>query len=316
MIAGAEPVVHSAPRLQGSQLQCLHAKLLRPAPRATHLLHTKPRSISRRAAIRHSCVASSSREASDLWTPEQSVVLPHVHAAAAPAVVSPGSGYEDHKPRTPPPDLPSLLLDSRITYLGMPLVPAVTELIIAELLYLQYKDRTKPIYLYINSTGTSRADGETVGFETEGTAIFDTMQYVTNEVHTVGVGVAIGQSCMLLSAGTKGKRFMLPHATAMLQQPRVPPTGQRQAVEIQIKWREVLAQKQAMLKILSQTTGHSPEKLDKDMQRPLYMQPRDAMEYGVIDGIVRNETSIIDTVMSPEQWDKEAGLVAKPAPAQ
>ena len=136
--------------------------------------------------------AGSNLGASDLWTPEQSVVLPHVQAAAAPAVVSPGSGYEDHKPRTPPPDLPSLLLDSRITYLGMPvrrrspvfwvvypvfwvvypacyhifvalqLVPAVTELIIAELLYLQYKDRTKPIYLYINSTGTSRADGETV----------------------------------------------------------------------------------------------------------------------------------------------------------
>jgi len=123
----------------------------------------------------------------DLWTPDQHLHLPDVHAAAAPAVVSPGSGYEDHKPRTPPPDLPSLLLDSRITYLGMPvsvlarrdvgwptqleadpagvllqLVPAVTELIIAELLYLQYKDRTKPIFLYINSTGTSRADGETV----------------------------------------------------------------------------------------------------------------------------------------------------------
>ena len=70
--------------------------------------------------------------------------------------------FDDHKPRSPPPDLPSLLLDSRITYLGMPLVPAVTELIVAELLYLQYKDRTKPIFLYINSTGTTRADGETV----------------------------------------------------------------------------------------------------------------------------------------------------------
>ncbi len=127
------------------------------------------------------------RASADLWTPDQHLHIPDVHAAAAPAVVSPGSGYEDHKPRTPPPDLPSLLLDSRITYLGMPvsvlasrvvgspmrleadpavvllqLVPAVTELIIAELLYLQYKDRTKPIFLYINSTGTSRADGETV----------------------------------------------------------------------------------------------------------------------------------------------------------
>ncbi len=75
--------------------------------------------------------------------------------------------------------------------------------------------------------------------------------------------MAIGQSCMLLSAGEKGKRFMLEHATAMLHQPRVPPTGQRQAIEIQIKWREVLAQKQNMLNILARTTGHSAEKLDK-----------------------------------------------------
>lgn len=87
-----------------------------------------------------------------------------------------------HKPRTPPPDLPSLLLDARIVYLGMPLVPAVTELIIAELLYLQSADQGKPLYIYINSTGTTRADGETVGFETEGTAIYDTMQYLKNDV--------------------------------------------------------------------------------------------------------------------------------------
>lgn len=187
----------------------------------------------------------------------------------------------------------------------------MTELIIAEMLYLQYKDRSKPIYLYINSTGTTRADGETVGFETEGTAIYDTMSFIKNEVHTVGVGVAIGQSCMLLSAGQKGHRYMLEHATAMLHQPRVPPTGQRQAIEIQVKWREVLAQKQNMLQILSRTTGHPAEKLDKDMQRPLYMQPKDALAYGIIDGIVTPEKQIIDDVKSAEQWDKEAGLVAR-----
>lgn len=231
--------------------------------------------------------------------------------SGAPGAVA-GAGYDDHRPRTPPPDLPSLLLDSRIVYLGMPLVPAVTELVICELLYLQYKDRSKPMYMYINSTGTCRADGETVGFETEGTAIYDTMCYVKNEVFTVGVGVAIGQSCMLLSAGQKGKRYMLPHATAMLHQPRVPPTGQRQAIEIHIKWREVLAQKQALLRILNKTTGHSIDKLDQDMQRPLYMQPRDAIEYGIIDSIVSpQKTEIIDSVKSADQWDKEAGLVAR-----
>jgi len=96
------------------------------------------------------------------------------------AAVSAGSRAP--KPKTPPPDLPSLILDARIVYLGMPLVPAVTELVIAELLYLQYSDSTKPLYMYFNSTGTTRADGETVGFETEGTAIYDTMRYLKNEV--------------------------------------------------------------------------------------------------------------------------------------
>lgn len=277
----------------------LHSKTLKP----TVGLRQRVRQFSH-------TVSAQQDGAQQLWTPRSEVVQPTIQAASgAPAAAS--TGFDDHRPRTPPPDLPSLLLDSRIVYLGMPLVPAVTELIVAELLYLQYKDRNKPMFLYINSTGTTRADGETVGFETEGTMIYDTMCYVNNEIHTVGVGVAIGQACMLLSAGEKGKRFMLPHATAMLQQPRVPPTGQRQAVEIAIKWREVLAQKQAYLKILSKTTGHPIEKLDKDMQRPLYMQPRDALEYGIIDGIVQSETSIIDAVKSPEQWDKEAGLVAR-----
>lgn len=251
---------------------------------------------------------------------EESLWLPQPNNMSNPVIINSGTGapgaaaaasYDDHKPQTPPPDLPSLLLDSRIVYLGMPLVPAVTELIIAELLYLQYKDRTKPIYLYINSTGTTRADGETVGFETEGTAIYDAMSFVKNEIHTVGVGVAIGQACMLLSAGDKGKRFMLEHATAMLHQPRVPPTGQRQAIEIQIKWREVLAQKQNMLQIMSRTTGHDAGKLERDMQRPLYMQPKDALAYGIIDGIVSPEKQIIDNVMSADEWDKQAGLVAR-----
>ena len=172
----------------------------------------------------------------------------------------------------------------------------------AELMYLQYLDPKKQIQLYINSTGTTRADGETVGFETEGTAIFDTMKYIGNEIATVGVGVAIGQACMLLSAGNKGKRYMLPHATAMLQQPRLPPTGQRQAVEVAIRWREVLVQKMQFLAILNKTTGHSIAKLDYDLQRPLYMQPLDAIEYGVIDKIVH-----------PQGPDDVGGLASKAA---
>jgi ATP-dependent Clp protease protease subunit len=142
--------------------------------------------------------------------------------------------------------------------------------------------------------GTTRADGQTVGFETEATAIYDTMHFIKNDIATVGVGVAIGQACMLLSAGKKGKRFMLPHATAMLQQPRLPPTGQRQAIEVEIKWREVLQQKTTFLSILSRTTGQPRAKLDADTMRPLYMQPKDAMQYGVIDGIVEPQRRVVD----------------------
>lgn len=251
---------------------------------------------------------------SSIWVPptdfpllDETVAL----AGGGGAAVSAGGG--GHKPRTPPPDLPSLLLNARIVYLGMPLVPAVTELIVAELLYLQYSDSSRPVYLYINSTGTTRADGETVGFETEGTAILDTMRYLKNEVFTVGVGVAYGQCAMLLASGTRGKRFMLPHATALLQQPRMPPTGARQAIEVQIRWREAYAQYQNHLSILSEGTGHSVEKLDYDMQRPLYMTPIDAIEYGMIDKIVKSEKEegITGAVMTNAQWDKQAGLVAR-----
>ena len=162
--------------------------------------------------------------------------------SGAPASVSSG-GYDEHRAKTPPPDLPSILLDARIVWLGMPIVSAVSELIIAQLLYLQYKEPGKDIYMYINSTGTCRADGSVVGYETEATAIYDTMNYVSSDIATINVGVAIGNSCMILAAGAKGKRAMLPNATAMLHQPRIPATGSRQAIEIAIKNREVQAQK-------------------------------------------------------------------------
>eukprot|EP01023_Acetabularia_acetabulum_P050453 TRINITY_DN5460_c0_g1_i5.p1 TRINITY_DN5460_c0_g1~~TRINITY_DN5460_c0_g1_i5.p1 ORF type:complete len:305 (-),score=57.75 TRINITY_DN5460_c0_g1_i5:270-1184(-) len=292
------------------QASCWGQSLQQATPRYV-FVRQSCQSVRRKLHNSKFSVQANNNISGDIWVPA-SAILPDVRGgSSAPAVVSPG--YDEHKARTPPPDLPSLMLDSRIVYLGMPLVPAVTELIIAELLYLQYKDRAKPMYLYINSTGTTRADGETVGFETEGTAIYDTMRYVKNEIFTVGVGVAIGQACMLLSAGTQGKRFMLPHATAMLLHPRVPPTGQRQAIEVHIKWKEVLAQKQAFLEIMNKTTGHSLEKLDADMQRPLYMQPIDALEYGIIDKIVKPEKDmefgLVDQVKSADQWDKEAGLV-------
>ncbi|EJK55685.1 hypothetical protein THAOC_24554 [Thalassiosira oceanica] len=110
----------------------------------------------------------------------------------------------------PPPDLPSLLLHNRIVYIGMPLVPAVTELVIAELLYLNYEDQNKPVTMYINSSGTTTATGQPVGFETEAFAIADVMKYIRPPVNTVAIGQAFGAAAMILSQGQKGGQGSAP----------------------------------------------------------------------------------------------------------
>lgn len=198
------------------------------------------------------------------------------------AVQSPyyGDGYQ----RTPPPDLPSLLLKERIVYLGMPLVPQVTELIISELLYLQYDDPEKPINIYINSTGTSNESGQPVAFETEAFAICDTIKYIKPPVNTICIGMAVGMSAMLLSAGTKGCRTSLPNATIVLHQPKSYTRGQ--ASDIQIRAKEVLANRKTMIDILAENTGQTAEKIIKDMDRVFYLSPNDAVEYGLIDRVL------------------------------
>ena len=261
--------------------------------------------------------------ASDLWIPSDGALDTNPLSDHAMEVLGsytpgsaavPGGGYSEHKPKTPPPDLPSLLLDSRIVYIGMPLVPAVTELIVSELLYMQYTDPQKPCYIYVNSTGCQRADGEVVGFETEATSIYDTMKYIGNDIFTVGTGVAYGQAAMILSAGNKGKRFMTKHATAMLHQPRVPSTGQRQAIEVHIKWKEVAQQKRAFVDILAKNTGRSVEQVDKDIQRPFYMNAQAAIEYGLVDKVIDKDAQAIDQVLSTDGWDNAAGLVKSTRP--
>ncbi|KAH7666754.1 Endopeptidase Clp protein [Dioscorea alata] len=228
---------------------------------------------------------------------------------ATPAQVERSVSYNEHRPRKPPPDLPSLLLNGRIVYIGMPLVPAVTELVIAELLYLQWMDPKEPIYLYINSTGTTRDDGETVGMETEGFAIYDAMMQLKNEIQTVAVGAAIGQACLLLASGKKGRRFMMPHAKAMIQQPRVPSSGQMPASDVLIRAKEVINNRDTLVKLLAKHTKNSTETVSNVMRRPFYMDAVKAQEFGVIDKILwRGQEKIMADALSPEEWDKRAGI--------
>ncbi len=208
--------------------------------------------------------------------------------------------YGDSSFRTPPPDLESLMLKERIVYLGLPLFSSdevkrnigidVTQLIIAQLLYLQFDNPEKPIYFYINSTGTSWYTGDAVGFETEAFAICDTMSYVKPPIHTICIGQAMGTAAMILSAGTKGYRASLPHATIVLNQAK---TGARgQATDISIRAKEVLANKTTFLNILSKNTEQSVEKIAKDTDRMLYMTPEIAKEYGLIDKVLESRKEL------------------------
>lgn len=192
--------------------------------------------------------------------------------------------------RTYPPDLQSLLLKERIVYIGMPLVASVTELVVAELLYLQYDDPEKPIYIYINSTGTTREDGEPVGYETEAFAICDTLGYIKPPIHTICIGNAVGAAAVLLSSGTKGLRASLPNATIVLRQPKSYARGQ--ATDIQIQAKEVVDNRDTMRQILSRNTGQSIDKLAKDMDRLFYMTPADAQEYGLIDRVLESRKDL------------------------
>jgi ATP-dependent Clp protease, protease subunit len=202
--------------------------------------------------------------------------------------------------RSPPPDLPSLLLKERIVYLGLPLVSPdeykdqlgvdVTELIIAQLLFLQFDDPDKPIYLYINSTGTSWYGGDSIGFETEAFAICDTMSYIKPPVHTICLGQAMGTAAMILASGTKGCRASLPHASIILHQAKQGAQGQ--ATDISIRAKEVIVNKRVMMGIFADKTGQPVEKIEKDTDRMYYMNPIQAKEYGIIDRVLESSKEL------------------------
>ncbi|KAI4311621.1 hypothetical protein MLD38_036503 [Melastoma candidum] len=194
-----------------------------------------------------------------------------------------GSAWEQ-----PPPDLASYLYKNRIVYLGMSLVPSVTELILAEFLYLQYEDAEKPIYLYVNSTGTTKG-GEKLGYETEAFAIYDVMRYVKPPIFTLCVGNAWGEAALLLAAGARGNRSALPSSTIMIKQPIA--RFQGQASDVDLARKEVKNVKAELVKLYAKHIGKTEEQIEADIRRPKYFSPSEAVEYGIIDKVLYNERS-------------------------
>lgn len=172
-------------------------------------------------------------------------------------------------------DIFSLLLKNRIIFLGTPINDQVANLIVAQLLFLNQEDREAPISMYINSPG---------GQVYSGLAIYDTMQSITNPISTVAVGVTASFGTVLLSAGTKGQRYALPHATIHIHQPLGGVQGQ--ASDIEIEAREILRLKTRLNQILSLHTGQSIETIERDTDRNFYMDANNAVEYGVVDQVL------------------------------
>ncbi|KAL5790446.1 hypothetical protein ACOSQ2_005334 [Xanthoceras sorbifolium] len=191
-----------------------------------------------------------------------------------------GRGYG--RPMTAPPDLPSLLLDARICYLGMPIVPAVTELLVAQFMWLDFDDSSKPIYFYINSSGTQDEKHETVGSEAEAYAIADAMAYCKSDVYTVNCGMAYGQAAMLLSQGTKGYRAVQPNSSTKLYLPKVSRSS-GPVIDMWIKAKELDANTDYYIDLLAKGTGKPKEEIAKDIQRPKFLLAQEAIDYGLAD---------------------------------
>ena len=175
-------------------------------------------------------------------------------------------------------DIYSRLLRERIIFLGTEINDQVSDSLVAQLLFLEAEDPSKDIQIYINSPG---------GSVTAGLAIYDTMQQISPDIVTICFGVAASMGAFLLSGGTKGKRLALPNSRIMIHQPLGGAQGQ--AVEIEIQAKEILFLKETLNKLLSEHTGQPLEKIVEDTERDYFLSPNEAVNYGLIDNVIKND---------------------------
>ncbi len=173
-------------------------------------------------------------------------------------------------------DIYSRLLKDNVIFLGQPIDDTVSNLVIAQLLFLEAENPEKDISIYINSPG---------GSITAGLAIYDTMQYVKPDIATICLGQAASMAAVLLAAGMKGKRYVLPNSRVLIHQPLMHGLG-GQATEIDIHARDIMRMKARMNQILSNHTGQPVDKIDRDTDRDYILQAQDAVEYGLVDQVI------------------------------
>jgi ATP-dependent Clp protease, protease subunit len=172
-------------------------------------------------------------------------------------------------------DIYSRLLQDRIIFLGMEIDDQVANVVVAQMLFLRMEDPKKPVNFYINSPG---------GSVTAGLAIYDTMQWLGCEIQTYCLGQAASMGALLLSAGTKGKRYSLPHGRIMIHQPLGGVTGP--AADIAVQTAEITRMKHSLAEIMAKHCEQPVEKILKDSDRDFYMSPEEARDYGLIDEVI------------------------------
>ena len=185
-------------------------------------------------------------------------------------------------------DVFSRLLMDRIIFLGTPIDDDVASIVIAQLLFLEADNPGRDIHIYINSPG---------GSVSAGLAIYDTMQFMTSPVNTICMGFAASMGCFLLAAGTKGKRSALPHARIMQHQPSGGAEGT--AADIALQAKEILYLRGKMNELMAKHTGQPVERIERDFDRDNYMSAEEAVEYGIIDQIVRHRGELVEASGQP-----------------
>jgi ATP-dependent Clp protease protease subunit len=196
--------------------------------------------------------------------------IPHPHAALVPMVVEQTSRGERAF------DIYSRLLKDNIIFIGTPIDDTIANLVVAQLLFLEAEDPDKDISLYINSPG---------GSITAGMAIYDTMQFIRPAVTTICIGQCASMGALLLTAGTNGKRYALPNARILIHQPSVSGIG-GQATDIRIHAEEIMRMRELTSGILARHTGQPLEQIERDVERDRWLDPYQAVEYGLIDQVI------------------------------
>lgn len=182
-------------------------------------------------------------------------------------------------------DIYSRLLRDRVIMLGRPIDDTMANLIVAQLIFLAADDAEKEIQIYINSPGGSVASGF---------AIYDTMQYIKPPISTVAMGMAASFATVILMAGAKGRRFALPNARIHLHQPLIGGRGLRgQATDLEIHAKEIMRIKAELNALIAHHTGQTVERVEKDADRDFYLSPEEAIDYGLIDGIIAQAPSLV-----------------------